>query len=61
VILRAVLGVVFYAALIAWLFWPTRLAWSYLPVPNAVRWTAVALLVPVVALRARRTRRSPAV
>jgi protein-S-isoprenylcysteine O-methyltransferase Ste14 len=49
-IVRALLGLVFYSALIAWLVWPTRFSWSYLPVPTSVRWLATSLLVPVLAL-----------
>jgi len=47
---RAALGFVFYAALMAWLVWPRALAWSYLAVPMAVRWLAVGLLIPTLAL-----------
>ena len=46
---RAALGLVFYAILIAWLVWPGALSWTYLPVPVFLRWLAVALLVPVLA------------
>jgi len=45
---RGALGLVFYAALFAWLFWPRALAWTYLPIVPAVRWLAVALLLPVL-------------
>lgn len=45
---RAALGIIFYAALAAWLFWPAAGAWMYLPLPDAVRWTAVGLLVPTL-------------
>ena len=47
--LRGALGLIFYAALGAWMFWPGALAWSYLEVPLPVRWLAVALLVPTLA------------
>ncbi len=46
---RAVLGLVFYSALAAWLFWPETLSWTYLPIPTAVRWLAATLLVPTLA------------
>ena len=45
---RGALGLVFYAALFAWLFWPRALVWTYLPIVPAVRWLAVALLLPVL-------------
>jgi protein-S-isoprenylcysteine O-methyltransferase Ste14 len=48
ILIRAALGLVFYAALGAWLFWSKAVAWTYLPIPNAVRWTAVALLIPTL-------------
>lgn len=47
---RATLGIVFYAAPVAWLFFPRRLAWSYGAVAPALRWTAEALLVPLIAI-----------
>ena len=50
VVLRGVLGLVFYSALIGWLVWPRSLSWMYLPIPNSLRWIAVGLLVPVLAL-----------
>jgi protein-S-isoprenylcysteine O-methyltransferase Ste14 len=46
--IRVALGLVFYAALGAWLFRSQALAWAYLPIPTAIRWTAVAMLVPVL-------------
>lgn len=49
-VLRAALGIVFYAALAAWLFWPRNLAWMYLPIPTPFRWTAAVLLVPTLTL-----------
>lgn len=49
IVVRAALGLVFYAALAAWLFWPQAFPWSYLPLPTAVRWAAVGLLPPVLA------------
>jgi protein-S-isoprenylcysteine O-methyltransferase Ste14 len=48
-IVRAALGLVFYAALIAWLFLPRALPWTYISVPVAMRWLGVALLVPALA------------
>lgn len=47
--LRALLGLVFYASLAAWMFWPVSFSWSYLPVPTWLRWLATGLLVPVLA------------
>lgn len=47
---RAMLGLVFYASLAAWMFWPASFSWSYLPVPTSLRWIAVGLLVPALAL-----------
>ena len=49
IVVRAALGLVFYATLIAWLFWPRAYAWTYVPVPVAIRWIAVALLLPALA------------
>jgi protein-S-isoprenylcysteine O-methyltransferase Ste14 len=49
VILRGVLGLFFYSALIAWLGWPRSLSWMYLPIPTTLRWIAMGLLVPVLA------------
>ena len=46
--IRAALGLVFYAALGAWLFWSQAAAWTYFPIPTSVRWMAVALLVPTL-------------
>jgi protein-S-isoprenylcysteine O-methyltransferase Ste14 len=48
IIVRAALGIVFYAALAVWLFRPQSFPWAVLPIPPGVRWTAVALLVPVM-------------
>ena len=45
---RAALGLVFYFTLFAWLFRPRALRWSYFSEPDALRWLAVALLVPVL-------------
>lgn len=50
--MRAALGIVFYAALAAWLFFPRRLAWSYVLVPRPLRWTAAAVLIPLIGLLA---------
>jgi protein-S-isoprenylcysteine O-methyltransferase Ste14 len=47
---RAALGIVFYGSLVAWIFWPRSLSWMYLAIPNALRWTAVALLIPTLVL-----------
>lgn len=47
--IRGALGIVFYAMLIAWFFWPNRLAWAYVPIPANVRWLAMALRIPVLA------------
>lgn len=49
-VLRGVLGVVFYSALLAWLVWPQSLTWMYLPIPFTLRWIAAILLIPVLAL-----------
>jgi protein-S-isoprenylcysteine O-methyltransferase Ste14 len=53
IIIRATLGIVFYSALIAWLVWPSRLRWMYVPIPDSVRWVAVGLLAPTLFLFAR--------
>ena len=50
VAVRGALGLLFYSALVAWLVWPRSLSWMYLPIPSALRWLAVGLLVPVLAL-----------
>src|SRR4051794_31553211 len=47
--IRAALGIVFYAALFAWLFAPRHARWAYIELPLAVRWGAVIALVPVLA------------
>ena len=49
IVVRATLGLVFYAMLIAWLFWSRALAWAYLPLPTPVRWLGVALMLPALA------------
>lgn len=46
--IRAALGIVFYAALFAWLFASARVRWAYLELPLAVRWGAAIALVPVL-------------
>jgi protein-S-isoprenylcysteine O-methyltransferase Ste14 len=46
--IRAGLGLVFYAALFAWLFTSQRARWAYVDIPVVVRWAAVAGLVPVL-------------
>jgi len=48
-VVRAILGLVFYAALGAWFFELRIGAWAGLPLPGAARWTGVVLLVPVLA------------
>lgn len=45
VVVRAVLGLVFYTALAVWLTGIRDFAWTYVGVPLSVRWTAAALLV----------------
>jgi protein-S-isoprenylcysteine O-methyltransferase Ste14 len=47
-VVRAVLGLFFYAALIAWLFDLRVGGWSFLPIPLAARWLGVVLLVPAL-------------
>ena len=49
VYIRAALGIVFYFALMLWLFWPRAMAWSYFQAPMVLRWAALVLLVPVLA------------
>lgn len=44
-VVRALLGLVFYTALAVWLTGIHGFAWSYVGVPLPVRWTAAALLV----------------
>ena len=46
--IRAVLGLVFYAALIIWLFGVPGFAWSYVRLPDGVRQAAGVLLVVTV-------------
>jgi len=46
---RAALGLVFYATLVAWLFFPRAWPWMYIPLPAALRWVAIVLLVPTLA------------
>jgi protein-S-isoprenylcysteine O-methyltransferase Ste14 len=46
---RGLLGLVFYSTLMAWLFFPGAIQWSYLPVPLPLRWLGVVLLVPMIA------------
>jgi len=45
---RVTLGIVFYAALLAWMFWPRALPWMYVAIPVTLRWAAVGLLVPTL-------------
>ena len=47
--LRAALGIVFHTALAAWMFRAHSATWMYLPIPMALRWTAVGLLLPTLA------------
>jgi protein-S-isoprenylcysteine O-methyltransferase Ste14 len=47
-VVRAALGLVFYAALFAWLLDLRVGAWSQVPLPVTVRWWGVGLLVPVL-------------
>src|SRR5262245_55936046 len=47
---RSALGLVFYATLGAWLFFPGALSWTYVPIPTPLRWLAVACLAPVLSL-----------
>lgn len=47
-VVRAVLGLVFYGALVMWMFWPGSASWMYLPVPTPLRWVAVGLLAPTL-------------
>ena len=47
--MRAAIGLVFYGALFAWLFWPRALRWAYFAEPDGVRWLGVALLIPALA------------
>lgn len=49
-IVRAALGIVFYTALTAWMFWPRSLTWMYLPIHPLLRWTAVGLLIPTLVI-----------
>jgi protein-S-isoprenylcysteine O-methyltransferase Ste14 len=51
-IVRAALGLIFYAALISWMFGFRAAAWTYFPVPATVRWLAVVMLAPAIALLA---------
>ena len=47
---RAALGMVFYASLVAWIIWPRSLSWMYLAIPITLRWIAVGLLIPTLIL-----------
>jgi protein-S-isoprenylcysteine O-methyltransferase Ste14 len=47
---RATLGIVFYAMLIWWMVRPHAPSWSILPIDPTIRWVAVLLLVPILAL-----------
>jgi len=48
ILVRSALGLVFYATLTAWFFWPDAFSWTYFPIAPAVRWLAVLLLLPVL-------------
>ena len=47
--IRGGLGIVFYAALFAWLFASQRVRWAYIDFPSALRWSALVALIPVLA------------
>jgi protein-S-isoprenylcysteine O-methyltransferase Ste14 len=47
-VVRGVLGLLFYAALFAWLFDLRVGAWPYLPIPAVARWVGVGLLLPTL-------------
>ena len=46
--IRSALGVIFYGMLMMWLFWPSLLSFTYLPLPGVARWSGVVLLVPAL-------------
>lgn len=46
---RAALGLVFYAMLGVWLVRSRPPAWAQIPVPEMLRWGAMAMLVPILA------------
>ncbi|MEO6436011.1 MAG: isoprenylcysteine carboxylmethyltransferase family protein [Tepidisphaeraceae bacterium] len=46
---RGALGLVFYSILMAWLFLPGTLRWTYVPIAPPLQWLGVVLLVPVIA------------
>src|SRR3954468_16085993 len=46
--IRATLGLIFYAALAAWIFRGRSFPWMYLPLPIPIRWVAVGLLLPTL-------------
>lgn len=48
VVARALLGLVFYAMLAAWLLQPARWPWAYLPVPDTARHASAVLLMAAV-------------
>jgi protein-S-isoprenylcysteine O-methyltransferase Ste14 len=47
---RAILGLIFYASLGAWLVVPEAVPWAYVAVPPALRWLGVCGLLPLLAL-----------
>lgn len=49
IVVRALLGIVFYTMLIWWMVRPQAPEWSRLPLDPVVRWVAVVLLLPVLA------------
>src|SRR4029079_14308543 len=48
IVIRAALGLIFYAALTVWLFDVRAGAWSSLPVPEMTRWLAAVVLRPTL-------------
>lgn len=48
-IVRGVLGAVFYAMIAVWFFFPQILRWTWVPIPASGRLIAMVLLLPVMA------------
>lgn len=48
IVVRAALGLVFYAALVAWLFDLRAGRWLSFALPTSARWLSVALILPVL-------------
>lgn len=48
IVVRAALGLIFYAALIAWLFDLRAGRWSSFALPTSARWLSVLLILPVL-------------